>query len=84
MKLSLLVAGLWMIAASGAVVLPRGLRNSGAVALVVSGIPLAGWITYETGPIWGMLAIGLGTLVLRWPLHHLWGRLRRPKPGPAE
>ncbi len=48
--------------------------------LIATGIPLLGWVTYQNGPLWGLLAMAAGASILRWPLLHLLrklGRLRR-------
>lgn len=84
MILSLAAAGGWVVIATAIALLPRPFHSPGAVVLVLAGIPLVGWVTYETGPIWGMLAIAAGASILRWPLIHLWHWLRRHMPGAAE
>ena len=40
------------------------------------GIPLLGWITFENGPFWGLIALAGGASILRWPLIFLFRRLR--------
>lgn len=75
---SLLAACLWAIAANIAAMIPSR-RNHWpqAVALIVTGIPILGWVTWQNGPFWGMAVFAAGASVLRWPLYHLWRRLRR-------
>ena len=74
----------WIVIASGIALLPRRMHGPGAVALVMVGIPLAGWVTYQNGPFWGMAAIAAGASILRWPLIHLVRWVRRHLPGNAE
>ena len=54
-----------------------------AFALIAIGIPLVGWVTYQNGPIWGLVILGAGASVLRWPLIYLVRRLRTRR-EPAE
>jgi len=47
------------------------------VALIAAGIPLLGWVTWQNGPLWGMLALAGGAMMLRWPVVPLARRLWR-------
>ena len=57
---------------------------SACVWLIAVGIPILGWVTYEAGPIWGMVLLAAGASVLRWPVIYFWRWLRRKVAEPAE
>ncbi|RVV98618.1 DUF2484 family protein [Mesobaculum littorinae] len=73
MSLSLLLACLWAVAANVIAILPSR-RNHwpAAYGLIVLGVPLVGFVTYQNGPWIGLLALAAGCSILRWPLHALW------------
>ncbi len=77
----LLLAGLWAIAATAIALMPRRAHRPGAVALIVTGIPLLGWLTWTHGPLAGLLGLAAGASVLRWPLFHMGRWLRRKVSG---
>ena len=54
MTASLTPACLWAIIASIVARAPRRFHRPGAVVMVVTGIPLPGWVTWQNGPLWGM------------------------------
>jgi hypothetical protein len=83
---SLTFACIWAIVASVVAMLPRRIHWPAAVLLILTGIPLLGWVTYQNGPLWGMLVLAGGASMLRWPIVHLMRRLRRREPDeePAE
>lgn len=83
MTLSLILACLWVLAAFAAAIMPEKRHWLGAYALILTGIPLVGFVTYQSGPLWGMIALAAGASILRWPLAYLGrfltkGRHRRP------
>ncbi|MCA3443320.1 MAG: DUF2484 family protein [Rhodobacter sp.] len=82
----LTLACLWAVAASLSPLLPRRYHGAATVALIVAGIPLAGWVTYQNGPLWGMLTLAAGAVILRWPVIPLLRKLLRRTEGqePAE
>jgi hypothetical protein len=41
------------------------------VALIATGLPLVGFVAYETGPWIGLLTLAAGMSVLRWPVAYL-------------
>ena len=80
MTASLAFACLWVLVATGIGMLPARSHRTGAWALILAGIPLLGWVTYQNGPLWGLAALAAGASILRWPLVRLWQRLvGRPK-----
>ncbi len=81
----LAAACLWLIAANLIAMLPsRDHHWRAAYVLIALGIPLLGWVTFVAGPIWGLALLAAGASLLRWPLIHLWRRLRRRGEEPAE
>ena len=74
----------WLIVANVIAMFPsRDHHWRAAFALIAIGIPLVGWVTYQNGPIWGLVILGAGASVLRWPLIYLVRRLRTRR-EPAE
>ena len=74
----LTLACLWLIAANVIAMLPsRDHHWRAAYALIVVGIPLLGWVTWQAGPVWGLILLGAGACILRWPLVYFWRWLRR-------
>lgn len=85
MSPALIAACLWIVAASAIGVLPsRDHHWRAAYGLIAVGIPILGWLTYVEGPIWGLVALGAGGSILRWPVIYLWRWVRRGLQGPAE
>jgi hypothetical protein len=85
MSQPLVAAFVWLIAANVIAMFPSRDRHwRSACVLIGIGIPLLGWVTLVEGPIWGLLILAGGASVLRWPLIHLWRRMRRPRGTPAE
>ena len=78
--LPLLLSCIWAIVANVAGMLPsrRG-HWPAAVALIVTGIPLLGLVTWQYGPLAGFIAFGGGASILRWPIRLGIGRFWRRK-----
>lgn len=73
MNLSLLMACGWGVAANVLAMIPSSDNHwSRAYVLIAIGIPIVGYVTYQNGPIWGLLILGAGASVLRWPVRYLW------------
>lgn len=69
---------LWLIAANIAAMLPsRDNHWMRAYVLMALGVPLLGFITYENGPFVGLLFLGAGASMLRWPVVYFARWLRR-------
>ena len=85
MTLSLTLACLWAVVASLAATLPSKRRHwPHAYALIATGIPLLGYVTYQNGPMAGLICFAAGASILRWPLIFLLRWLRRlGRPGRA-
>lgn len=67
MTLSLTLACLWALIASVIGMLPNRIHWPAAYGLIAVGIPLLGYVTWENGPLWGLVALAAGVSVLRWP-----------------
>ncbi|MGY6632642.1 MAG: DUF2484 family protein [Alkalilacustris sp.] len=72
----LVAAGVWLLVAVLAAPEP-GTRWPAGPLLIASGVPILGWLTWVHGPLAGLLALGAGATVLRWPLLQMGRRLRR-------
>lgn len=81
---SLTLAALWALVATVIALLPTRIHWPAAYALIAVGIPILGWVTYQNGPVWGLLVLAGGVSMLRWPLIYLWRWLRRKPEEPAE
>ncbi len=69
----LALACLWLIAANVMAMFPsRDNHWRSAYVLIAVGIPLLGWVTYDNGPVIGMLILAAGVSVLRWPVIYVW------------
>ncbi|MGR3291042.1 MAG: DUF2484 family protein [Paracoccaceae bacterium] len=80
MSLSLICALLWLVLGNVIGMFPSKKNHwPAAYFLIVLGVPLLGWVTYENGPIVGLFALVAGASVLRWPLYFLWKWLRPSK-----
>ncbi|WP_238369308.1 DUF2484 family protein [Heliomarina baculiformis] len=79
MSLSLILAALWALAANLIAMLPsRDYHWRAAYVLIVIGIPILGYVTWQNGPLIGLLILVMGMSVLRWPVIYLtrWIRSR--------
>ncbi|MBC7735989.1 MAG: DUF2484 family protein [Candidatus Saccharibacteria bacterium] len=74
---SLITGLVWMVAANVIAMFPsRDHHWRNAYMLIALGIPLLGWITYQNGPVLGLVFLAGGTSILRWPVFHLWRRVK--------
>lgn len=76
MTISLVLACLWAVAASVIAMLPTRIHWPAAYALISVGIPILGYVTYQNGPILGLIVLAAGVSVLRWPVLFLFRWLR--------
>lgn len=92
---SILLACLWAIAATVIGILPsRDHHWRAAYGLIAVGIPILGYVTWENGPMAGIICFAAGASILRWPLIYAGRWLRRTlvdrrkpdraDPGPGE
>ncbi|MDP1668438.1 DUF2484 family protein [Phaeovulum sp.] len=69
MTLSLVAACVWALVANLLALMPsRDNHWRQAWVLIALGIPLIGWVTFENGPVVGLVVLAAGVSVLRWPL----------------
>ena len=77
MSLSLILACLWLIAANLIGMVPsRDHHWRAAYGLIAVGIPIVGYVTWQMGPLLGLLVLAAGASVLRWPVYFLWRWVR--------
>ncbi|MDV7142609.1 DUF2484 family protein [Tropicimonas sp. TH_r6] len=73
MNLSLILACLWVVAATLIAMLPSRRQHwPQAYGLIAIGIPLLGFVTWQNGPLIGLFVLLAGASILRWPLIYLW------------
>lgn len=78
MSLSLILACVWAVAANLAAMIPAPDNHwRRAYVLIACGIPLLGFVTYENGPVAGLIVMAAGMSLLRWPLVYLTRWMRR-------
>ncbi|MCB2127873.1 MAG: DUF2484 family protein [Rhodobacteraceae bacterium] len=78
MTLSLILACLWAITATVIAMLPsRDHHWRAAYVMIALGIPIVGGVTYQNGPVLGLIVLAAGASILRWPVIYLWRWLRR-------
>ena len=82
MNLSFIAACLWVFLASATGLLPtRDHHWRAAYLLIAVGIPILGWVTYDSGPVLGLVVLAAGASILRWPVIYLWRWGRRKTRG---
>ena len=73
MNTSLIIALLWLVLANVIAMFPSRKNHwPAAYALIAIGVPILGYVTYESGPVFGLLALIAGASVLRWPVIYAW------------
>ena len=82
MSLSVILACLWALIANVIAMFPSKDHHwKNAYGLIVIGIPILGFATWQHGPWIGLLLLAAGMSVLRWPVIYLsrWikGRMTR-------
>ena len=65
MALSLMLVLAWGVAACIAGLAPQRFHGPSAWALIATGIPILGLVTLALGPVWGLVGLVAGALVLR-------------------
>lgn len=80
MTQSLIAISLWVVLAFVLAAFPSTDNHwRRAYVLIVIGLPLLAWVTWQAGPMVGLFAVIVGGSVLRWPLFYLWRWLRRAR-----
>lgn len=81
MTASLVAACGWALVANLIAMFPSRRQHwPAAWVLIAIGIPIVGWVTWQMGPLIGLVVLAAGMSVLRWPVIYLmrWFRgLRR-------
>lgn len=73
MTLPLALCLLWLVAANLIGMLPSRDRHwRAAYVLIAVGVPLLGWLTWEAGPVVGLVFLAAAASILRWPIYFLW------------
>jgi hypothetical protein len=75
---ALTLACLWAVAAGIAGMMPQRFHWPAAFALIVTGIPMLGYVTWIHGGLVGLLVLAGGASMLRWPIIRLFGWVVRP------
>ena len=71
MNLSIMLAALWAITANLLAMIPsRDNHWARAYWLIASGIPILGYVTWQNGPWIGLIVLGCGVSILRWPANY--------------
>ena len=69
---SIICAALWAVVANVIAMLPtRDHHWRAAYALIATGIPILGYVTWQNGPWIGLIVLVAGMSVLRWPVIYL-------------
>lgn len=71
----------WMLAANLPLLVDDRRRRAAGYALVLLGVPILGFVTWQGGPVWGLSLLAGGALMLRWPPLMLWRGLLHPGQG---
>jgi len=73
MNLSLILAAAWFIIANVIALIPSKRKHwPQAYVLIVVGVPVLGFVTFQNGPWIGLLVLAGGISILRWPVFYLW------------
>ncbi len=78
MSAALTLACLWAVAAGIAGMMPQRFHWPAAFALIGTGIPMVGYVTWTHGGVVGILVLIGGASMLRWPIIRFVGILSRP------
>jgi hypothetical protein len=74
---SLVAALLWLISANVTGMFPSRKNHwPQAYALIALGLPVLGWVFWESGAVLGVLVLAAACSVLRWPVRYLLRWLR--------
>lgn len=72
MSVSLILACIWALLANVLAMIPSGDNHwRRAYFLIAVGVPILGYVTYENGPVIGVVVLVAGISVLRWPVIYL-------------
>ncbi|MDP3341097.1 DUF2484 family protein [Frigidibacter sp.] len=72
---------IWVLAANLPLLVADRWRRAAGYALVPLGVPILGYVTWQAGPVWGLILLAAGAIMLRWPPLILWRALLHPGQG---
>ncbi len=81
MTISIILACLWGLTANILAMIPSNDNHwRRACFLIAVGVPILGYVTYENGPLIGLIVLAAGMSVLRWPVIYLtrWTKSKMP------
>lgn len=85
MPMSLILACIWVLGANLLAMTPsRDNHWRAAYILIAVGIPILGYVTWQTGPWIGLICLVAAMSILRWPLVYLWRWVRGSRQELAE
>ena len=74
----LVLALVWLVSANVLAMIPsKDNLWFRAYVLMAVGVPILGWVTYENGPLIGLVVLAAGVSVLRWPVIYLTRWIKR-------
>lgn len=82
--ISITLACLWVVIASGIAITRGRYHWRAAYVLIAVGIPIVGYVTYQNGPILGLIVLACGMSILRWPVRFFGRWLLKQVRGRAE
>ncbi|MEP1963747.1 DUF2484 family protein [Tateyamaria sp.] len=72
MSISIILACLWALIANVMAMFPSKDNHwTNAYWLIGIGVPILGYVTWQHGPLAGLLVLAAGMSVLRWPVIYL-------------
>ncbi|WP_272005802.1 DUF2484 family protein [Roseovarius sp. ZX-A-9] len=78
MPLSLILACIWALVANVLAMRPsRDKHWRLAYGLIALAIPILGYVTWQVGPLAGLICLIAAMSMLRWPMVYLWRWVRR-------
>ncbi len=82
MTISIILACLWGLTANILAMIPSNDNHwRRAYFLIAVGVPILGYVTYENGPVIGLIVLVAGMSVLRWPVIYLTRWTKSEMPG---
>ncbi|MEM1429387.1 MAG: DUF2484 family protein [Pseudomonadota bacterium] len=84
MSVSLTLVCVWVLVASAVAFFPSKRHHwPHAYGLIAIGIPLLGFVTYENGPLVGLVCLIAGGSILRWPVLYAFRWMRGTSKYPS-
>lgn len=83
MTLSVLIAALWVVAASGTAMLPMRFQMVPGLALLVAAPVVIVWLAVDFGAVAGLAALLAFASMFRNPIRYYYNRLRGQSPDEA-